>query len=146
MNDTNPADQPIAVQDDTASALNRRDPAVSGSNNLTQPEATSIEGLPSGLLEGPISPRHKSTQELNNRFNDVISGQFDADEEIEGIDSPKACIGAHGGNAQAAQGAGAGRYGFPAGNGATHHGRAASRSTTSLRTSDSVFNLVTASR
>ncbi|HNV58530.1 MAG TPA: pseudouridine synthase [Rhodoferax sp.] len=89
MNDTNPADQPIAVQDDTASALNRRDPAVSGSNNLTQPEATSIEGLPSGLLEGPISPRHKSTQELNNRFNDVISGQFDADEDLEELIPPK---------------------------------------------------------
>ena len=89
MNDINPAEQPILVQDDDAAAVNRHDVAESISNALSEIETVSTDGLPSGQGQESFSHKPKSTQELHNRFNDVISGQFDADEDLEELVPPK---------------------------------------------------------
>jgi 23S rRNA pseudouridine2605 synthase len=89
MNEIIPEAQTVPAKKDDSSALN--DPAVieTTSDNLAQNEDSSIEGLPKALPEASVSSRPKPKQELDNRFDDVVSGQFDADEDLEELTSPK---------------------------------------------------------
>jgi 23S rRNA pseudouridine2605 synthase len=88
MNKANPAAQTLVEHDDVA-ALKGSVLADSTLDAPTRLEVDSTEELPITSGDLPISPRSASDQNLQNRFIDVISGQFDADEDLEDLTPPK---------------------------------------------------------
>ena len=89
MNETNPVEQTPLVAEDPAAQLNRHSVAQECVEVEEQPELNSSERV---LEEMPIAapgPSRGPAENFQNRFDDVVSGQFDADEDLEELTPPK---------------------------------------------------------
>ncbi|MEI8155338.1 MAG: pseudouridine synthase [Burkholderiales bacterium] len=89
MNETNPVNQIPAVAEVDVASLQSQTIAEASVGGSAVPELGASEGLQINLDSSVVAPRPQSADELLNRFNDVISGQFDADEDLDGLVPPK---------------------------------------------------------
>jgi 23S rRNA pseudouridine2605 synthase len=89
MNETNPVEQiPAVVAEDAPSLQSSGDAEIcAGVSASDQPDSS--EGLSTDADKSVVAQRPKSDDVLQNRFNDVISGQFDADEDLDELTPPK---------------------------------------------------------
>ena len=88
MNETNPAMQtPLVVEEDADAVKGHA--VVENCMGISAPAPDSNEELPKTTSDPAIASRPESAHFLQNRFNDVISGQFDADEDLDELTPPK---------------------------------------------------------
>jgi 23S rRNA pseudouridine2605 synthase len=89
MNETNPPVQTPLVIDGDAAALKGVAVAETSAVAPVVLERDSNEKLPGTVGSPVVSSRPGDEKDLQNRFNDVVSGQFDADEDLDELTSPK---------------------------------------------------------
>jgi 23S rRNA pseudouridine2605 synthase len=88
MNETNPVGQTPVVTEDVAAASQSPAVAVLCVDDAPAVEICSGEGVNDKERSSIDAPLHNSDG-LQNRFHDVISGQFDADEDLVELTPPK---------------------------------------------------------
>jgi 23S rRNA pseudouridine2605 synthase len=89
MNETNPAVPTSMVVEEDVAALSRQTLVETSAGVSPVLESTEIEALKKMTGIPAVATRAESVQDLQNRFNDVISGQFDADEDLDELTPPK---------------------------------------------------------
>jgi 23S rRNA pseudouridine2605 synthase len=89
MNETNPVEQTLTVVSEDAPPLQSSGDAETSPGVSATDQPSSSEGLSIDVDRSVVAPLPRSVDVLHNRFNDVISGQFDADEETDELTPPK---------------------------------------------------------
>ena len=89
MNETNPAVQIPLLMDEDDTALKGQ--TIFQANAETSPElaAAAMNGVTKATGDAAVASRPEVIQDMQNRFNDVVSGQFDADEDLDELTPPK---------------------------------------------------------
>ncbi len=72
---------PVSIADTAVPSVGVDEASISGPSELTDSQASVVDAL--------AGPAESVTTTLGNRFSDVISGQFDADEELVELAPPK---------------------------------------------------------
>jgi 23S rRNA pseudouridine2605 synthase len=89
MIENNPVEQTSLVVSEDVAALNSQTIIEASAEISPVLDPDAIEGLIKTTCNLVGETRPASVQDLQNRFNDVISGQFDADEDMEELIGPK---------------------------------------------------------
>jgi 23S rRNA pseudouridine2605 synthase len=89
MNETNPVEQTPLVAEDAAAQLNGHAVAQERVGGVVQPVLDSSEKVPEEMATATAGQSRGPAENLHNRFSDVVSGQFDADEDLEELTPPK---------------------------------------------------------
>ncbi len=89
MNETNPTVPTALVVEEDVAALSRQTFIEGNAGVSPELESTEIDGLKKMTGIPAVATRPESVQDLQNRFNDVVSGQFDADEDLDELTPPK---------------------------------------------------------